>query len=317
MAINTSQQISHYYDAFANQEITFTKEVLRTTRLLTKQVHLRCLGYQWPCIIYSSSMTEAKVIVNMTDSLKGAIRKSNSLVSLRFSFAHSDKTDPVSFFVSAKISGFTPYSSENRNLSFLSLTFTQRPPDGLIEVLGGLLQANQNSTQRRDERIPMSEDTASAIGLQIQGVQLFVQGVPRKCILRDLSFGGAKVILMGIPKFLLNKEVVLRIPLVEHDRPKLDLPGTAIRFEPVEGRSDIAAFAIQFDAERLPMTYKLKLSEYLNAESSPKARAAERARQQNEALESRKAEAAKKARNSRAQSDTSDKTDNSTEDSEQ
>ncbi len=301
MAINTSQQISHYYDTYADQEVTFTKEVIRTTRLLTKQVHLRCLGYQWPCIIYSSSMTQAKVIVNMTDSLKGAIRKSNNLVSLRFSFVHSDKADPVSFFVSAKISGFTPYSSGNRNLSFLSLTFTQRPPDGLIEVLGGLLQANQNSTQRRDERVPMSEETASEIGISVRGVQLFVQGVPRKCILRDLSFGGAKVVIMGVPKFLLNKEVVLRIPLVEKELPKLDLPGSVIRFEPVEGRSDIAAFAIQFDAERLPMSYKLKLSEYLNAESSPKARAAERARQQNEAVENRKAEAARKARESRTQ----------------
>ena len=310
MAINSGQQISHYYDAFADQEITFTKEVIRTTRLLTKQVHLRCLGYQWPCIIYSSSMTQAKVIVNMTDSLKGAIRKSHSLVSLRFSFVHSDKTDPVSFFVSAKVSGFTPYSSDNKNLSFLTLKFTQRPPDGLIEVLGGLLQANRNSTQRRDERIPMSEETASAIGLQVRGVQLFVQGVPRKCILRDLSFGGAKVILMGVPKFLLNKEVVLRIPLVESDQPKLDLPGTAIRFEQVEGRNDIAAFAIQFDAERLPMSYKLKLSDYLSAESTPKARAAERARQQNEALESQKAEAAKKARNSRAQNISGDSDQN-------
>ena len=313
MAINTSQQISHYYNAYADQEVTFTKEIIRTTRLLTKQVHLRCLGYQWPCIIYSSSMTQAKVIVNMTDSLKGAIRKSHSLVSLRFSFVHSDKTDPVSFFVSAKISGFTPYSSDNRNLSFLSLTFTQRPPDGLIEVLGGLLQANQNSTQRRDERVPMSEDTASAIGFEVRGVQLFVQGVPRKSILRDLSFGGAKVILMGVPKFLLNKEVILRIPLVEKDRPKLDLPGTVIRFEPVEGRTDIAAFAIQFDSERLPMSYKLKLSEYLNAESSPKARAAERARQQNEAVATRKAEAAKKARESRAQNSTDENNETGSE----
>ncbi len=306
MAINTSQQITHYYNAYAEQEVTFTKEVIRTVRLLTKQVHLRCLGYQWPCIIYSSSMTQAKVIVNMTDSLKGAIRKSNSLVSLRFSFVHSDKTDPVSFFVSAKITGFTPYSSDNKNLSFLSLTFTQRPPDGLIEVLGALLQATQNSTQRKDERIPMSEETASAMGFDIRGVQMFVQGVPRKCILRDLSFGGAKVILMGVPKFLLNKEVIVRIPPVEKDRPKLDLPGTVIRFEPVEGRADIAAFAIQFDSERLPMSYKLKLSEYLNAESSPKARAQERVRQQNEATESRRAEAEKKARESRAQNSSDD-----------
>lgn len=278
MAINTSQQISRYYDSYSDREITFTKEVIRATRLYTKQVHLKCLGYQWPCIVYSSSMQQAKIIVNMTDSLKAALTKSKNMVSLRFSFLQPEKGDPVSFFVTARITGFTPYSNEQKNLSFLSLGFSQRPPDGLIEVLGSLLEAHQNSANRTDERIQINEHTASTLGFQIKGVQLFVQGVPRKCILRDVSFGGAKVILMGVPKFLLDKEAVLRIPSTEGNE-TIDVPGKVIRFEPVEGRTDIAALAVQFTKDRVPVSYKLRLSEYMNAENSPKARAAGRAKQ--------------------------------------
>lgn len=281
MAINTSQQISRYYNAYSDREITFTKEVIRATRLYTKQVHLKCLGYQWPCIIYSSSMQQAKIIVNMTDSLKAALSKSKSIVSLRFSFLQSDKVDPVSFFVSARITGFTPYSKEQKNLSFLSLGFSQRPPDGLIEVLGSLLEAHQNSANRSEERIQVNEQTAATLGFRMKGVQLFVQGVPRKCILRDVSFGGAKVIIMGVPKFLLNKESVLRIPSTEGNE-TIDVPGAVIRFEPVEGRSDIAAFAMQFDKDRVPVSYKLRLSEYMTGENTPKARAAQRAKPENE-----------------------------------
>ncbi|MCG8478028.1 MAG: hypothetical protein MI724_02955, partial [Spirochaetales bacterium] len=39
--------------------------------------------------------------------------------------------------------------------------------------------------------------------------------------------------------------------------------GQIVRFEPVEGRSDIAAFALQYDEEAVPMSYKMRLSEYL------------------------------------------------------
>lgn len=298
MAINTSQQISHYYDAYSDREITFTKEVIKATRLDPKHVHLKCLGYQWPCIVYSSSMQQAKIIVNMKDSLKAAIHKAKNLVSLRFSFIQADKPDPVAFFVTARISAFTPYNKDDRNLSFLSLTFTQRPPDGLIEVLGSILEAHHNSKQRSDERIQLNTEAAAELGFLTKGVQIFVQGVPRKCILRDVSFGGAKVIIMGVPKFLLNKEAVLRLPVADSSGP-IEIEGQVIRFEQVEGRDDIAAFAIKFNADRIPMKYKLRLSEYMNLESSPKVRAAERARKQNQAIASQKEEAARKVREAR------------------
>ncbi len=299
MAFTTSQQISRYYDTFSEQDVTFTKDVIHAINLNPKDVFLKCAGSQWPCVIYSSSMQGSKVIVNVRDNLKSALRTSNNLVSLRYSFIQPDKSDPLSFLVSSKISAFTPYSRENSNLSFMNLEFTQRPPDGLIDILGSLLDANANSRNRKDVRIALTEETAALLGLRLRGVQLHIQGVPRKCILRDISFGGAKLVIIGVPKLLLNKEATVRLPFGDTGE-VVEVEGSIIRFDGVEGRDDIAAIAIRFDEDRIPVRLKLRLNEYLKLQQSPKEKAATEARKQNEAVEAEREQHAQRLREARS-----------------
>ena len=180
MSIITSQQISNYYTNYSNLEITFTKEVIKTTQLVSKQIYLKCLGYQWPCIVYSSSMTGAKIIANVKSSIHEVVRKANSVVSLRFCFQKAEKGDPVSFFVSAKVVGYSPYNEANPDLNFISLSYTQRPADDLIETIGTLLEANVNSKKRKEERIILTTDAVRKLGMKAKEATVFVQGVPRK-----------------------------------------------------------------------------------------------------------------------------------------
>ena len=264
MAISTSQQIARYYQQYSDVDVTFTKDVIKATLLNPKQVYLKCTGYQWPIVVYSASMTGAKVIANMKTSLSEAIKKSNNMVSLRLSFLQRDKADPLSFFVGAKIAGYTPYGQEKPELYFLTLTYTQRPPDDLIEILGRLIDANTSSARRKEERIPVTADSARAMGLNHKDAMVYIDGVPRRCIVRDVSFGGAKVVILGLAKFLVNKQANLRLTLSETDE-EVDVPATVVRFEAVEGRSDIAALALQFDVETIPMKYKLMISGFLNS----------------------------------------------------
>lgn len=269
MAVTTSQQMSRYYTQFQGVEVTFTKEVIRATLLNPKQVYLKCLGYQWPCILYSSSMTGAKVLASVRASLKDALKQAKNAVSLRFSFILPDKPDPLAFFVSARIVGMSPYGAENPDLSFLQLQFAQRPPDDLIEILGGLLEANINAQRRGEERIIMSPDTIKKLSLDFKGTQLLVSNVPRKCILRDLSFSGAKIIIHGIPQFLMQKPALLHVEF-EDPAEVFDVPGTIIRFEPVAGRTEIAAFALLFDTASVPIGYKMRINSYIRQFKAPK-----------------------------------------------
>jgi len=262
MALLTAQQISRYYDLYQSIDVTFTKEVIQTVGLVTKQVFLKYLGFQLPCIIYSSSMVGAKVIANVKSDLFSQIRNTNNVVSLRFAITEPDKNDPLSFYVTSHVIGYSPYGGGNEELNFVTLSFTQRPPDDLIGTLGQLLEANINAKRRKEERIVITADSLRRLGLLSKDAIVLIQGVPRKCIVRDLSFSGAKLIVTGIGKFLVDKEAVLHLEL-EDRRRLIEIKGKIVRYDPVEGRRDIAALAVQYDEDQIPLDYKIRVNEFL------------------------------------------------------
>lgn len=261
MGYATSQQITRYYELYQNIDVTFTKEVIKATGLIAQQVYIKALGGQWPCVINSTSLTGAKIIAGIKSGVYEKIQQGNASVSLRFSFIEQDKNEPVSFFVAAKVLGMNQYAG-SPELVIISLTFTQRAPDDLIERLGSLLEANINSAKRREERILITPDSMRKLGILQKETIIFIQGVPRRCILRDMSFSGAKVIMVGIGPFLINKEMVLRID-VDEPRMALGIKGTIVRTEDVEGRKDLIALAIQYHEAEVPMAYKMHINTYL------------------------------------------------------
>lgn len=265
MGVRTSQQITNFYNNFKDVDVTFTKDVIKAMGLISKMVYLKLAGYQIPCVLYSVSMIGAKLIMNTKSGILKIFQKTNNTTSLRLAFIDRDKSDPLSFFVSAKYIGSTPYSNENPDLSFINLSFTQRPADDLIEKLGKLLEATAASKNRREERIIMTSEATRALKINPAGTAISIQNIPRKCILRDVSFSGAKVIIMGVAKFLLNKTAQIKIEFIDPEEAVL-IEGTVVRHEAVEGRTDIAAYALQFTENKIPAKYKLRLSEFFKSQ---------------------------------------------------
>jgi hypothetical protein len=263
MSIATSQQISKWFEMYKSIDVTFTKEIIKATGLDARGVYLKCVGEQWPCVLYSSSFSGAKIVASSKTALMERIKRANNMVSLRLSFKLADKADPMSFFIGGKTVGFTPYAQGGGDLQFASLVFTQQPPDDFIEIMGRLLEANMNSTRRREERILLTPDAMRRMALLTKDSVVYVQGVPRKCILRDLSFSGAKVIIVGLAKFLVGKECMLRIDMDE-PRETLEIKGSIVRFEEVEGRKDLTAIAVHFDEQSVPMSFKMHVNDYLS-----------------------------------------------------
>lgn len=273
MALLTAQQITRYFETFQETDVVFTKEVIRSIGLLPKNVFLKHGGRQIPCVIYSSSMTGAKVIANVKSETFVKMAGTNTSISLRFSFQQTDKPDPISFYVTCKIAGFNPYGKGNQELNFVSLVYPHRPSDDLISILGHLLETNINSKKRREERIIVTVDSLPKLGLKSKDALVYIQNVPRKCIVRDLSFGGSLLIIPGFAKFLLQRSVVLHLELEDVSEP-VKLAGTIVRIEPVSDRDDIAAIAIAFDEARVPLAYKMRISEYLSSTKQPSRTAA-------------------------------------------
>lgn len=261
MGYATSQQLTRYHELYQNIDVTFTKEVIKATGLLSQQVFIKALGGQWPCVINSTSMTGAKIIAGIKSGIYEKIQQGNSSVSLRFSFNEPDSTEPISFFVTAKVHGITQYAGA-AELVIISIVYTQRAPDHLIERLGTLLEANINSSKRREDRILVTPDSMRKLGILQKETIIFIQGVPRRCIIRDISFTGSKVIMVGLAQFLNDKEVVLRID-IDEPRIALGIKGKIVRTEDVEGRKDLVALAINYHENEISMAYKMLINNYL------------------------------------------------------
>ena len=263
MAIVTSQKITTFYDYFKGIDVTFTKEIIQVTGLQPGQVHLKCGSDFWPCVIYTSSFNGAKVVTNIKTGLLDKLRYANNMVSLRYCFKKPEKINPVIFFVTARVTAQIPYSG-SKDMAILNLQFTQRPPDDLIEIMGRLLDANVNSSKRRGERIIITEESQRKLNIQAKESAMFIQNVPRRCIIRDISFSGAKIIMVGIAKFLADKDVSLRIDF-EDPHESFIIQGKSIRFEKVEGKKELIALAVEFEEGNVPMGYKIRINEYLGS----------------------------------------------------
>jgi hypothetical protein len=262
MGLLTSQKLINLYERYKAINVTYTKEIIQVTGLITQQVFLKCVSDFWPCVIYSSSFSEAKVVVNTKSGLLAKLQQANNMVSLRFCFKNPDNGTPVPFFVSAKCLGYNAYG-DSKDMAVFNLQFTQRPPDDLIEIMGRMLDANINSAKRKDERIIISPESIRRLHLTSKDTAVFIQQVPRRCILRDISFSGAKIIMMGVSKFLVDKDVALRIDF-DDPREAFLIPGKFIRAEDVEGRKELIALGIVFNEKQIPMGFKMRINDYLS-----------------------------------------------------
>lgn len=262
MGILTSQKISLYFDRFKDISVTFTKEIIQVTGLMTQQIHLKCGNDFWPCVVYAASFENAKIVASTKTGLPAKLQAANNLVSLRFCFRPSWESNTVTFFISGHILASAPYGTSN-DVNMYTIQFSNRPPDDFIEIIGRVLDANINSKKRKDVRIPLNPDHVRRLNIVSIETSVFIEKVPRKCILRDLSYSGSKVIMLGVAKFLLEKEVALRIDFND-PREAFMIKGKFVRAENVEGKKEMVALGIMFDEAQVPMGYKIRLNDMLS-----------------------------------------------------
>ncbi len=261
MALVTTQQLQDYYDHYRDSEITFTKEITHILKVDPRQIYVKCNGNQWPCIINSTSLMACRIIVGVKGGAYAMLsQKETGPVQVRFCFTNSDG-QLISFFVNGRVSDIKPYMN-SAELAIITISFTQRPPDDLIERLGTLLDANANAMRRKDERIILNADVKRKLGLAKEEAIVQIQGVPRHCIIRDLSFGGVKIIMVGIQKYVENQQALLQMRF-EDPAEVIQVGGVVVASSPVEGRKDILMVSIKFGDKTVPIAYRIRINNYL------------------------------------------------------
>ena len=261
MAIVNSNQISEYYDFFRDKEIVFTKANLKALHIDPRQVYLKCNGGQWPCIINSSTLQDAKIIIGTgSGAYAEMVKNKEATVQLKYCFIDQSNA-PIHFFVTCNVASVDNYQNTSE-LSIVSLDFTQRPPDELIYRIGEFLEANENFYNRKEDRIDINKNSLRKLGIEKEESLIWIDNVPRRCILKDLSFSGAKVMLVGVPKFLVGKPINLKIDFIDTNESVI-VQGIIPRAEFLEGRKDIPSVHIAINNETVPMTYKLHINSFI------------------------------------------------------
>jgi hypothetical protein len=181
---------------------------------------------------------------------------------LRWCFKLPEKVEPITFFVTCRPTGFTHYAVQGPDVHFVTLEFTQRPPDDLIQILGSLLEANSNAQRRKDERIIVTPETLKKLGLESREAALLLEGKSHKCVLRDLSFSGAKVVVSGRAEAFANRSASLKFSRSDQ-LPEMTIPGAVRRVDEVGGRKDILAVSVEYSSDP-PMSYKLLINSYVS-----------------------------------------------------
>lgn len=261
MSIITSHEITRFYEQHRRTEVTFNKQVMEATGLL--HTHLKTAGGgEIRCILFACSMAGARLLVaELSDRFFQAIQLANGHVSVRLAFKRPEKADPLMFYVSGTVTGFTPYNAQTPAAQLVAVEFSGRPSDDLIQVLGMLIEANANAERRREERVVITPESLKNLGLEPKEYAIVIEGEERKCMLRDLSFGGAKVYVAGAHSSIVGQPVGLRLTRSDSGE-RLELWGEVARTEEVSGHPEILALGVQFIGDP-PVAYKMMLSSFL------------------------------------------------------
>lgn len=267
MTVQRGKQLERYYRSYSNMQVTFNPEVIRATGLVPERIRLKCGDESWPCILHVSSLTSGKVILLRRQSMTGTLRGAKHRVSLRLSFTVSEKTEPIAFFITARVSDIHHFSQEKTHILLLDLLYTQKPPDDFIRVIGELVETKVNSQKRREERIIVTKESAKRLGLNSNEAVAVVGDVEKKkCIIRDLSFSGALLLSTALGSSPIGRQALLELPLRRLDR-TIVLQGKIVRSDEVIGRPSFTALSLAFDRDNVPLEYKRLISNWLTSKS--------------------------------------------------
>jgi hypothetical protein len=213
---------------------------------------------QYFCIINSTSLKGATIVVGSSTPALAMLKKERGTVGLRYSFIQASGKE-LNFFVTAKVGKIGTYEN-TESLSLVPLTFVQQPPDDLIEIIGRCADTQFHSQARKDERIPFNPETRRKMSLLKEENVIYLQNATRRCILRDIAFSGARLVLLDttvVP--VVGEAAALRFIFDDLELP-VDVPGVVTEVLPVKGTPDLMVITVQYVVSNVPLSYKLHVN---------------------------------------------------------
>ncbi|MGL1890878.1 MAG: hypothetical protein OCD02_04590 [Spirochaetaceae bacterium] len=257
------RRLNQIYDDHKDHSITFNQSVIKELGLRPADITLKCSGMKLSCIIYSSSLSGAKILINLSIDQLNYIKRKQQKISIMFSFNDKYEHKEICFYIHSKISEITEYNQEKKDLYFFLVDFSKRVPDDFINILGSHIIKQLNLHKRAEERFILNKDLYSSSKSKNHQNFLFVSGCGKRCILTELSMFSAKVILVGCTSKILRNSSAMLIMKYKGLEGIGEMIGHIERIEVVNEDESLLSIIIKFDQEVIPPAYKMWISEYL------------------------------------------------------
>lgn len=258
-----NKRLNEIYENHSFHDTTFNQSVIKSLGLVTNQIAIKCGDMKESCIIYSSSLISARIIVKLTKNQLYKIKKKNGAISLNFTFKIESEKNNISFYVNSKITHMEEYKQDKPDLYFFVISFINRAPDDLIEILGSHIVKQLNKHKRAEERFVLDNSLRKSTCCANQENILFISGKGKRCILTEISIFSAKIIMVGNPDdFIGNPSVMLIIKCKDMEGVG-EMMGNIDRAEVVNEKDSLYSIIINFNQEMIPPSYKLWISEFL------------------------------------------------------
>jgi len=254
MSLLGTSVLQNLYQEYLETELTYSKEVALGLGVLPAESSLKWSGDLFPCVVHSCSFRAAKVLVRLTASQWRAMERGTKLTTLTLTFVQPKTSKRELFQFNGNLQVLQQHGSGEGEVSvLLGVVFSHRPSEGFLQAHGSYLNLKKEANQRREDRISLSPEARELLGLSSLNTSISVELIDRKCLLRELSYNGARVILTGVAPFLLDKPFVIDIPFA--GRPPLQIPGNVLRAEAVESHRGLAVLALNYHEDRVPIDY--------------------------------------------------------------
>lgn len=247
-------------------EVTFNTQVILACGLVTSALQLTVGELALPSVLYACSMKGARVIAEVGADFPETLELHDNRALLHLGFRPKDELSDFTFLVASRVESLAVFSTRKPQVQFLTLFFRQKPPDMLIAILGSLLETNANAVGRRQQRIVLTPESMKKIGMASKESCVAFGGASRRCIVQDLSLGGAKVLVTAAGNGNGDTRIALKLARCEV-KDDILLNGSIVRVEDVDGRSDMVALSIRYSSEP-PASYKEKITSYLAAKNA-------------------------------------------------
>lgn len=259
------KRLNQYFDEYKNHSITFNQKVIKDLGLIAQDITLKCCGIKLSCIIYSSSLCNAKVLIKLTTEQIQHIQRKRGVVSIEFSFKTQEDKNNITFYINSKITDISEYNQDNKGLYFCLLDFTNRAPDDFINILGSHIFKQLNLHKRAEKRFVLNKKYSPLAKNRAQENFLFIAGSGKRCILTEISIFSAKVLFVGNIKKISAKSNAMLIIKYKGLDGVGEMIGYIERVEEVSKDEGLLSLVIMFDQEAIPPTYKLWIAEYLES----------------------------------------------------